>query len=116
MFDGRARSGHRQATRTTGRRAVWIAANLEPEGKVIAASIWGKVKTVMQMTYIYTFLFFAIVAKLVEYFAADYLDAYSTVLGWASFIGIILVALFTVWTGLQFAQSNWKALRLGSGI
>ena len=87
-----------------------------PQGKVIAASIWGKVKTVMQMTYIYMFLFFAIVAKLVEYFAADYVDAYSAVLGRTSLIGIILVALFTVYTGLQFAQSNWKTLRLGSEI
>ena len=87
-----------------------------PGGKVIAANIWGKVKTVMQMTYIYMFLFFAIVAKLVEYFAADYVDAYSTVLGRTSLIGIILVALFTVYTGLQFAQSNWKTLRLGSEI
>lgn len=95
----------------TGARSVPL-----PEGKVIAASIWGKVKTVMQMTYIYMFLFFAIVAKLVEYFASDYVDVYGTVLGWTSLIGIIVVALFTVYTGLQFAQSNWKALRLGSEI
>ena len=93
----------------TGARSM-----MAPGGKVVAASMWGKVKTVLQMTYIYTFLFFAIAAKLVERWAADYSESYLTILGWASLSGIILVALFTVYSGLQFAQSNWKALRLGS--
>lgn len=95
----------------TGARSV-----AAPGGKVLAANIWGKVKTVMQMTYIYTFLFLAIVAKLVESWAGDYVDVYGAVLGWASLVGIIIVALFTVYTGLQFAQSNWKELRLGTEI
>lgn len=93
----------------TGARSMAV-----PGGKVIAANIWGKVKTVMQMTYIYTFLFFAIAAKLVERWASDYSESFLAILGWASLGGIILVALFTVYSGLQFAQSNWKALRLGS--
>ena len=95
----------------TGARSV-----VAPGGKIIAANIWGKVKTVMQMTYIYTFLFVAIVAKLVEYWASDYVDVYGDVLGWASLICIIFVSAFTVYTGLRFAQSNWKALRLGTEI
>ena len=95
----------------TGARSV-----AAPGGKVLAANIWGKVKTVMQMTYIYTFLFLAIVAKLVESWAGDYVDVYGAVLGRASLVGIIIVALFTVYTGLQFAQSNWKELRLGTEI
>ena len=93
----------------TGARSMAL-----PGGKVIGANIWGKVKTVMQMTYIYTFLFLAIAAKLVERWASDYSESYRAILGWASLGGIILVALFTVYSGLQFAQSNWKALRLGS--
>ncbi len=95
----------------TGARSV-----AAPGGKAMAANIWGKVKTVVQMTYIYTFLFFAIVAKLVEHWAADYAGVYAAVLGWASLVGIVIVALFTVYTGLQFAQSNWKELRLGTEI
>lgn len=95
----------------TGARSI-----AAPGGKAMAANIWGKVKTVMQMTYIYMFLFFAIVAKLVDYWAADYAGVYSAVLGWASLVGIVIVALFTVYTGLQFAQSNWKELRLGAEI
>ena len=31
-------------------------------------------------------------------------------------IGIAIVALFTLFTGLHFAQSNWKALRLGTEL
>jgi len=93
----------------TGARSMAAQSN-----NVIAASIWGKVKTVLQMTYIYTFLFFAIAAKLVQRWAADYAESYEMVLGWASMVGIIFVALFTVYSGLQFAQTNWKALRLGS--
>lgn len=93
----------------TGARSMVV-----PGAKVISANIWGKVKTVMQMTYFYTFLFFVIVLRFVERWASDYAETYGEVLGWASLVGIILVAVYTVYTGVQFAQTNWKDLRLGS--
>lgn len=95
----------------TGARSM-----LAPEGEVIAANIWGKVKTVAQMVYIYTFLFLAIVGKLFDRFLEDHAEFYGDVVGWASLGGIILVAGFTVYTGIQFAQSNWRTLRLGSDL
>ena len=85
-------------------------------GKVIAANIWGKVKTVAQMTYIYIFLFLAIAGKLVARWLEDYSEMYDSVLRWSSLGGIILVAAYTVLTGIQFAKSNWNSLRLGSEL
>ena len=95
----------------TGARSMAAAG-----GKAIPANVWGKVKTVMQMTYIYTFLFLAIVARLVERWLPDYAELYAAILSWASLAGIVLVACFTVYTGIQFAQSHWSALRLGAEI
>jgi CDP-diacylglycerol--glycerol-3-phosphate 3-phosphatidyltransferase len=85
-----------------------------PGHQVIAANRWGKIKTVAQMVYIYTFLFFAIVAIAVRRWAPDYSDPYELALQWASFVGIVLVAGYTLFTGIQFAQQNWQALRLGT--
>lgn len=93
----------------TGGRA--LAAS---EGAVIAASMWGKVKTVIHMIYIYTFLFFAIVLWAIQRWAPDHAELYATVLGWSSFIAILFVALFTLYTGLEFARANWQTLNLGS--
>jgi CDP-diacylglycerol--glycerol-3-phosphate 3-phosphatidyltransferase len=86
-----------------------------PGGNVIAANKWGKYKTVFQMVYIYVFLFFAIVALAVERWAADYAEQYVNVLQWASLGGIVFVAVFTLYTGIQFAQANWQLFRLESG-
>lgn len=85
-----------------------------PGQKVIAANRWGKIKTVAQMTYIYTFLFFAIVAIAVRQWLPDYYESYVLALQWSSMGGIVLVSAYTALTGIQFAQENWKALRLGS--
>lgn len=85
------------------------------EGKVIAANIWGKYKTVFQMVYIYVFLFFAIIALVVERWAPDYAEQYVNALQWASLGGIVFVAAFTLYTGIQFAQANWQLFRLESG-
>jgi CDP-diacylglycerol--glycerol-3-phosphate 3-phosphatidyltransferase len=95
----------------TGARSM---AATGPERRVIAANRWGKIKTVAQMTYIYTFLFFAIVAIAVRRWLPDYAGPYEIALRWASLAGIILVAAYTLFTGIQFAQENWKSLRLGS--
>lgn len=85
-----------------------------PDHQVIAANRWGKIKTVAQMTYIYTFLFFAIVAIAVRRWLPEYAEPYELALRWASCGGIVLVSAYTLFTGVQFAHENWKALRLGS--
>lgn len=91
----------------TGARAM-----AAPEGTVIAANSWGKLKTVLQMVYIYLFLLLAILVWPTEHWFPDYAAGYSTFLSWTSLIGIIGVAALTVYTGIQFAQTNWKSLRL----
>lgn len=95
----------------TGARSM---AATGPGQQVIAANQWGKIKTVAQMTYIYTFLFFAIVAIAVRRWLPDYAESYEPALRWASCGGIVLVSGYTFWTGIQFARENWKSLRLGS--
>jgi CDP-diacylglycerol--glycerol-3-phosphate 3-phosphatidyltransferase len=96
----------------TGARSMAAAG---PKGEVIAANVWGKYKTVIQMTYIYTFLFFAIVSLALTRWAPDYLEPFATILGWASWGGIVFVAAFTLYTGIQFAQANWQLFRMESG-
>lgn len=95
----------------TGARAMTA-----PEGTVIAANIWGKVKTVLQMVYIYTFLALVIIGEVLNRFVVDAAEIYANIIYWASLVGIILVSGFTVYTGIQFGRSHWSALRLGSEI
>jgi len=87
---------------------------MEDGGQAIAANQWGKIKTVIQMVYVYVFLFFAIVALGLRYGEFEWLETYLTVLDISSMIGIIAVAVFTVASGIQFAMANWKSLALGS--
>ena len=85
-----------------------------PEGQIIAANSWGKLKTVLQMVYIFVFIPLAIGVWAAEYWFPEHIDQYVLVLDWASLIGIIGVSLLTVYTGVQFAQTNWKSLNLSS--
>jgi len=97
----------------TGARSLAAA-----EGVVIPANKWGKRKTVFQMIYVFTFLFFAIVLLFLNTFerVAAYVpggvDAFTAYIGWASFLSIIGVAAYTVYSGIQFARVNWQLLRL----
>lgn len=87
-------------------------------GAVIAASKWGKIKTVTQMIYVFAFLFLEIFLLAVQEHAAWAAllpggpELYITGIGVASAIGITLVALYTVASGVEFAWSNWKILKL----
>ena len=88
------------------------------EGVVLPANKWGKRKTVFQMVYVFTFLFFAIALLFLRTFdgAARYVpggvDAFAAYIGWASLISVIFVAAYTVYSGIQFARVNWQLLRL----
>ena len=89
------------------------------EGKVIGANAWGKTKAVVQMVYIFVFLFFATVDLVMEvYFpsaTAAFLPAYRGVLQWASLSAIVLVAALTLYSGVQFALINRQLLRWETG-
>lgn len=93
----------------TGARSMALA-----DGTAIAANDWGKLKTVLQMVYVYVSLFLAIGVWGVDRWAPDHLEKYGDFVHSASFAGIILVAVLTVYTGIQFAQANWKTLNLSS--
>ena len=94
----------------TGARSLAV----EQGGEAIAANQWGKIKTVIQMVYVYVFLFFAIVALGLRYYEIEWLTTYLDILNISSMVGIIAVSLYTVASGIQFAMLNWKSLSLGS--
>lgn len=91
----------------TGARSVAAA-----EGQVLAANQWGKTKTVLQMSYVFTFLFLAIVLQalgqtdLLTSVDAAIVDTIVYTIRLASLVGIILVALFTIYSGVQFGYAN----------
>lgn len=97
----------------TGARTLAAA-----EGMVIAADRWGKAKTVMQMIYVLTFLFFAILLEMLDTYTGlgklvpGGTELYRHAVGLASRGAIVLVALYTVYSGVQFARTNWKNLGL----
>ncbi len=101
----------------TGARTLAAA-----EGMVIAADRWGKAKTVIQMVYVLTFLFLAILLELVDTYAGlgallpGGVEIYRQGIGWASRGAIVLVALFTVYSGAQFARANWRSLGLDGAL
>jgi len=97
----------------TGARSLGAA-----QGIVIAANKSGKMKTILQMVYACTFLFLAVVLQGLEQYPAlgDYVPGdvglYIAGIGVASQWSIILVALYTVYSGVDFARLNWKSLGL----
>ncbi|HRI88559.1 MAG TPA: CDP-alcohol phosphatidyltransferase family protein [Candidatus Hydrogenedentes bacterium] len=84
------------------------------DGVVIAADNFGKAKTVIQMVYIFVFLFLAGAEHFVVAYAADYATVYRTALEQTSFWGMVFVALYTVYTGVRFMRANWGILQLGN--
>jgi CDP-diacylglycerol---glycerol-3-phosphate 3-phosphatidyltransferase len=93
----------------TGARSLGSA-----EGTVIAANKWGKLKTVLQMVYVFVFLFFTIISKACYTWLPEHAEQIANIISIASLYGIIAVSLFTVYTGIQFAQTNWVILNLSS--
>jgi len=97
----------------TGARSLAAA-----EGAIVAANKEGKLKTIFQMVYVFTFLAFAFFLETFEYFPAvtayipGGLDNWKVVIGLASQVSIILVAAYTVYSGVTFARENWKILKL----
>lgn len=97
----------------TGARSLGAA-----QGIVIPANKWGKMKTILQMVYACTFLFLTVFLQALEQYPilGDSIPGgvapYITGIGIASRWAIILVAVYTVYSGIQFARVNWKSLGL----
>jgi len=82
------------------------------EGAVIAANRWGKTKTVIQMVYVFTFLFFVIVERALHFWYPGGIELYSRILAAASYWGIVFVVVYTAYSGVRFAKLNWAVLNL----
>ena len=93
----------------TGARSLAAA-----DGAVIAASASGKAKTVIQMVYIYTFLFFAIALRIAERWAPEAGETVAPYVAHGSLAAILFVAAFTIYSGVEFARANWRTLNLGN--
>ena len=97
----------------TGARSLAAA-----EGVVIAANDQGKLKTIFQMVYVFTFLFFALAFQVFDTWPAlaahvpGSLALYKHYIGLASLGSIIFVAAYTIYSGLIFARENWSVLGL----
>lgn len=83
------------------------------DGVVIAANVFGKLKTVLQMTYVFVFLFLVVAERAVATWLPLWADIYRDWLGFLSLCAVVLVALFTAYSGIQFAYLNWNTLKLG---
>ena len=84
------------------------------EGVVIPANKYGKTKAVLQMVYVHVFLGLLILKHVVALWYPEVTAEYAWVLQQSSFGAIIIVALYTVYSGVRYAQLNWHVLRLGS--
>lgn len=97
----------------TGARALAAA-----DGMVIAANKQGKTKTLLQMIYVCTFLFFAVVLQGLTQYPSVVANLPGGVEPWIRGIGIasewsiVIVAAYTVYSGIVFARENWKVLGL----
>ncbi len=88
------------------------------EGAVIAANKWGKAKTFLQMTYAFTFLALAIAAHTMDTWGdfatrhPEFVNQTTKCIRGGSYWLIIAIAIYTVYSGLQFARANWQTLDL----
>ena len=83
------------------------------EGVVIAANKFGKAKAAIQMVYVFVFLFLAIAEQFVVWWLPQQASYYRAGLIWSSYFAIVAVAVYTVYSGVQFMRINWRELHLG---
>jgi CDP-diacylglycerol--glycerol-3-phosphate 3-phosphatidyltransferase len=84
------------------------------DGLIIAANRWGKLKTIFQMVYVLVFLFFTIAGRVLSHWQPNFVrDYYTPWLGYASLLCIVMVALFTLYSGIEFARSNRQSFGIG---
>lgn len=91
-------------------------------GAVIGANVWGKTKAVLQMVYVFVFQALAILAMVLHGVRGGgagferYVAMFDSFVSWSSFVAIVFVAVFTIYSGIQFMRSNWGALSLSSDL
>lgn len=94
----------------TGARALAAA-----QGAVLPANKYGKRKAVLQMAYVLTFLFLAACLQLLRHLTwppAGWTRYMQAGVGVASYVCMVAVAIYTVYSGVQFVRIHWKTLGL----
>ena len=92
------------------------------DGLIIGANAVGKTKAVIQMVYVFVFFFLAIAGKALHLYAGavswmpSFLGTYRSVVETLSCVAIVFVALFTIYSGIQFMRVNWRVMNVGGQL
>ncbi|MCX8064682.1 MAG: CDP-diacylglycerol--glycerol-3-phosphate 3-phosphatidyltransferase [Candidatus Hydrogenedentes bacterium] len=87
------------------------------EGSIIPADPWGKFKTVLQMSYVFTFLLIVTLRRFyldmsLRWYSRDILESFDYWIGFASLVSIILVSTYTIYSGLEIVWKNWAKMKM----
>ncbi len=82
------------------------------EGAVIQASDTGKTKAVLQMVFVFVFLLLVIVSRFLAAWEVPAADGFAAGVETASLWAIVVVALYTVYSGVHFVWRNRRVLGL----
>lgn len=96
----------------TGIRTVAAA-----EGNIIPADPWGKLKTALQMSYVFVFLLVATLRRFYldmefKFYSDNILETFDYWLGRASLISIILISVYTMYSGVEIIWKNWAKVKI----
>ena len=98
-----------------GQRSWRSAPLAAAQGAVLPANKYGKRKAVLQMAYVLTFLFLAACLQLLRHLTwppAGWTRYMQAGVGVASYVCMVAVAIYTVYSGVQFVRIHWKTLGL----
>lgn len=87
------------------------------DGTIIPADPWGKLKTVLQMTYVIIFLFLATARRFFldvpfSFMPENVIKLYDPLLGKASLVFMMFIAIYTLYSGCEILWKNWEKLKL----
>ncbi|MGC8739221.1 MAG: CDP-diacylglycerol--glycerol-3-phosphate 3-phosphatidyltransferase [Candidatus Hydrogenedens sp.] len=87
------------------------------DGTIIPADPWGKLKTVLQMTYVIVFLLLATTRRFFldvqfSFIHENMIKSYDPLLGKASLVFMMFIAIYTFYSGCEILWKNWEKLKL----
>ncbi|HOQ33139.1 MAG TPA: CDP-diacylglycerol--glycerol-3-phosphate 3-phosphatidyltransferase [Candidatus Hydrogenedens sp.] len=87
------------------------------DGTIIPADPWGKLKTVLQMTYVIAFLFLATARRFFldvsfSFMPENMIKLYDPLLGKTSLVFMMFIAIYTLYSGCEILWKNWEKLKL----
>lgn len=87
------------------------------DGTIIPADPWGKLKTVLQITYVIIFLLLATLRRFLldvpfPSLPETVIKSYDPLLAKTSLIFMMLISIYTLYSGCEIVWKNWKKLKL----